>query len=73
MQSNFRYDKFAIIAKIWHSENFAGITKFSLCHSESLRNFHYAIAKFTVPHPAATVPLAPAATIPTALFHFFML
>ena len=46
-----------------------GIAKISL----GLRNFRYAIAKFTVPHPAATVPLAPAATIPTALFHFFML
>ena len=46
-----------------------GIAKISL----GLRNFRYAIAKFTVPHPAATVPLAPAATNPTALFHFFML
>ena len=45
------------------------IAKISL----GLRNFRYAIAKFTVPHNATTVPLAPAATIPTVLFYFFML
>ena len=36
---------FSIIAKLWHSENFAGIAKISL----GLRKFRYAVAKFTVP------------------------
>ena len=48
-----------IVNFCYHSKK-NGIAKISL----GLRNFRYAIAKFTVPHPAATVPLAPAATIP---------
>ena len=44
------YRKFAIIAKLWQSENFAGIQKISLCHSE--------IHCSPMLDPVATVPLA---------------
>ena len=50
------YRNFAIIAKIWQNENFAGIAKNSLCHSE--------IHCSPMLDPAATVPLA---TIPYIL------
>ena len=50
------YRNFAIIAKIWQNENFAGIAKISLCHSE--------IHCSPMLDPAATVPLA---TIPCIL------
>ena len=36
---------FSILAKLWRSENFAGIAKISL----GLRKFRYAVAKFTFP------------------------
>ena len=53
----------AIIAKLWHRENFAGIPKISLCHSE----IHYSPMFDT----AATVPLA---TVPCILqLDFFSL
>ena len=41
---------FSIIAKLWHSENFAGIAKISLCRSE--------IHSSPMLDPAASVPLA---------------
>ena len=44
------YRNFAIIAKLWQSQNFAGIAKISLCHSE--------IHCSPMLDPAATVPLA---------------
>ena len=44
------YRNFAIIAKLWQSENFAGIAKISLCHSE----IHHS----PMFDPTATVPLA---------------
>ena len=47
---------FSIIAKLWHSENFAGIAKISLCRRE--------IHCSPVLHPAASVPLA---TVPYIL------
>ena len=50
------YRKFAIIEKLWKSENFAGIPKISLCHSE--------IHCSPMRDPAATVPLA---TVPCIL------
>ena len=50
---------FAMIAKIWHSENFARTAKFSL----PLRNFRYVIAKIT----------APPALLPASIsLHFFI-
>ena len=50
------YRNFAIIAKLWPSENFAGIAKISLCHSE--------IHRSPMLDPTATVPLA---TVPCIL------
>ena len=54
---------FSIIAKLWHSENFAGIAKISLCRSE----IHYS----PMLDPATSVPLA---TVPyflqLAIFFF---
>ena len=47
---------FAIIAKLWHSENFAGIAKSSLCYSE--------IHCCPMLDPAAIVPLT---TVPYIL------
>ena len=47
---------FSIIEKLWQSENFAGIAKISLCHSE--------IRHSPMLDPTATVPLA---TIPCIL------
>ena len=47
---------FSIIEKLWHSENFAGIAKISLCRSE----IHCSLML----DPAASVPLA---TIPYIL------
>ena len=47
---------FSILAKLWHSENFAGIAKISLCRSE--------IRYFPILDPAASVPLA---TVPYIL------
>ena len=47
---------FSIIAKLWHSENFAGIAKISLCHSK--------IHCSPMLDPATTVPLA---TVPCIL------
>ena len=47
---------FSIIAKLWHSENFAGITNVSLCRSE--------IHSSPMLDPAASVPLA---TVPYIL------
>ena len=47
---------FSIIAKLWHSENFAGIAKFSLCRSE--------IHCSPTLDPAASAPLA---TVPYIL------
>ena len=61
---------FAIIAKLWHSENFAGIAKSSLCYSK--------IHCSPMLDPAATVPLATVLCIlhPTScslLFFFYFL
>ena len=58
---------FSIIAKLWHSENFAGIAKISLCRSE--------IHCSPMLDHAASVPLA---TVPNILqlaifFPFFFL
>ena len=47
---------FTIIAKFWHSENFTGIAKISLCRSE--------IHCSPILDPAASVPLA---TVPYIL------
>ena len=47
---------FSIIAKLWHSENFVGIAKISLRHSE--------IHCSPMLDPAASVPLA---TVPNIL------
>ena len=47
---------FSIIAKLWHSENFAGIAKISLCRCE--------IHRSPMLDPMATVPLA---TVPCIL------
>ena len=47
---------FSIIAKLWHSENFAGIAKISLCRRE--------IHCSPMLDPAASVPLA---TVPYIL------
>ena len=47
---------FSIIAKLWHSENFAGIAKISLCRSE--------IYCFPMLDHATSVPLA---TVPNIL------
>ena len=47
---------FSIIAKLWHSENFAGIAKISLCRSE--------IHCSPMLEPASSVPLA---TVPYIL------
>ena len=47
---------FSIIAKLWHSENFAGIAKISLCRSE--------IHCSPMLDPTASVPLA---TVPYIL------
>ena len=50
------YRNFSIIAELWQSENFAGIVKISLCHSE--------IHCSPMLDPAATIPLA---TVPCIL------
>ena len=47
---------FSIIAKLWHSENFAGIAKISLCRCE--------IHSSPMLDPAASFPLA---TVPYIL------
>ena len=50
------YINFTIIAKLWPNENFVGIAKISLCHSE--------IHRSPMLDPMATVPLA---TVPCIL------
>ena len=44
---------FSIIAKLWHSENFAGIAKISLCHCEIHCSLMLDLAASV---PLATVP-----------------
>ena len=53
---------FSIIAKLWHSENFAGIAKISLCRSE--------IHCSPMLDPAASVPLATVPYILQLVFFF---
>ena len=55
---------FSIIAKLWHSENFAGIVKISLCRSE----IHYS----PMLDPAASVPLATVPYILQLAIFFFL-
>ena len=59
---------FSILAKLWHSENFAWIAKISLCR----REIHFS----PMLDPAATVPLATVSYIlQLAIFfpNFFLL
>ena len=58
------YRNFAIIEKLWQSENFAGFAKISLCHSE--------IHCSPMLDPAAPVPLAivPCILHPGACYFF---
>ena len=61
---------FAIIAKLWHSENFAGIAKSSLCHGEihcCPMLDHAAIV------PLITVPYILHPTSCSLLFFFYFL
>ena len=55
---------FSIIAKLWHSENFAGIAKISLCRSE--------IHCSPMLDPAASVPLATVPYILQLAIFFFL-
>ena len=56
---------FSIIAKLWHSENFAGIAKISLCRSE--------IHCSPMLDHAASVPLATVPYILQLAIFFFLI